>query len=233
MIANFLLNEPIVSAFINTRQVLWATGVWYLIFYSPFDVAFKLCNFLPIKLTLYCADEIHNCKVIYQGITHSSRVFPDSYFVMLIIGIVRGNGQGFTQMLERTLRGNWSVSNCEFMHPSYSTKISALVTIVFILNRYCESLMISQSFILFCVSASCIYLRMSAIVMDLTDPFSPFENLLCLIFFGGIWDALSRALTIYQQSRHSRSSNMKGKLMRAEIITKNGRIDKIPVASVQ
>lgn len=28
----------------------------------------------------------------------------------------------------------------------------------------------------------------------LHDPFIPFENLVCAVFFGGIWDAITRAI---------------------------------------
>lgn len=193
-------------------------------------MVYILCNFLPIKLILYCMNEIHNCKLIYQGIIHSSRIFQDSYVIMAIIGVVKGNGAGFTRMAERILRGNWSITDSEFMYPSYSTKISLFITMVFIINRYCEALMISQPFILFCAISTCIYLRLSAILMDLTNPFSPIENIICLFLFGGIWDALARAISIEEQYKTSKTivaSNLKP--MKADILFKNPRNqDKAP-----
>lgn len=226
LLANFLLNEPVVSVFGNTKQVLWASGIWYLIFYSPFDIAFRLCNFLPIKLSLYCIDEIHNCKLIYHGITHSARIFEESYFVMAIVGVVKGNGPAFTRMVERILRGNWSITDSEFLYPSYSTKVSILVTLVFITNKHCESLMISQSFVSFYVVSACIYLRVSNILMDLTNPFSPFENLICLILFGGIWDAIARAFAIDEHCNTTTNvpSNL-GRPMKADILFRNNRLE--------
>jgi len=32
-------------------------------------------------------------------------------------------------------------------------------------------------------------------LLGIHDPFLPFENLICAIFFGGIWDALGRVLS--------------------------------------
>lgn len=218
ILVNLLLNEPVVSSFGNTQQVLWASLIWYLAYYSPFDLAYKLINIPPIRFTLLCTEEVHNCKVIYQSIVHASRIFPDSYVIMAFVGICKGNGPCFIRILESFLRGAWPTNY------QYSTKITILVTLVFIVNRFSEWLMITQPFILFCVASSCIYLRTSAALMDLTDPFGPIENLICLIFFGGIWDALSRALTIEESLHHNRgaysrpikSDSLIGKVQRTE-----------------
>lgn len=167
--------------------------------------------------------EINNCKAIYQGIIHASKIFPHSYVIMAFIGIVKGNGPGFIRLLERLVRGSWSLSVLEFTHPSYTTKISTFATIIFIANRYNELLMISQPFVFFCVVSACIYFRLSALLLDVSDPFSPFENLICLLLFGGIWDALAKALTIDEQSRHSRSSNLRARAMKADMLSKDVR----------
>lgn len=37
-----------------------------------------------------------------------------------------------------------------------------------------------------------VYFKLSAVLLHVSDPLAPFENLLCAIFMGGIWDALSR-----------------------------------------
>jgi hypothetical protein len=180
-------------------------------------------------------NEINTCKTIYQGIIHASKVFPESYVIMALIGIVRGNGPGFTRQFERLIRGNWSMNVLEFMHPSCSTKISALASITFIVNRYSEWFMISQSFVFFCVVSACIYLRLSAILLDISDPFSPFENLICLLLFGGIWDALAKALSSDQSTRHV--GNLRSKALRADILSRNGQkgyvAKSVPVSAPQ
>lgn len=220
VLTNFLLNEPVISVLNNTQQVLFASWIWYLIFYSPFDLAYRLCQFTPIKIVLHCMNEIHNCKAIYQGILHAAKVFPDSYIIMALIGIVRGNGSAFTRMFERLIRGSWSINVLEFMNPSYSTKLSALASIVFIANKYSDWLMISQSFVFFCVVSASVYFRMSAILLDVTDPFSPFENVICLILFGGIWDALSRAVSNGKQAQQI--NYLRAKALRADALSRNG-----------
>lgn len=228
ILANFLLNEPVISALSNTQQVLWATAIWYLVFYSPFDLVYRALNFTPIKTIVSCMNEVHNCKAIYQGIVHASKVFPDSYVIMAFIGIVKGNGPGFTNMLERLVRGSWSLSVLEFMNPSYTSKISTFATVIFIVNRHSEWFMISQSFVFFCVVSACTYFRLSALLLDLSDPFSPFENLVCLLLFGGIWDALARAIAIDDsQSTHQHpksSQQLRARAMKVDLLSRNGNM---------
>lgn len=191
-----------------------------------------------IKVVLNCMNEIHNCKAIYQGIIHASKIFPDSHVIMALIGVVKGNGPGFTRMFERLIRGTWSMNVLECMHPSYSTKISTLASITFIVNRYSEYLMISQSFIFFCIVSASIYLRLSAILLDVSDPFSPFENMICSLLFGGIWDALAKALSSDDsQTRYAHVGNLRAKALKADMLSRGGRqafVDKpIPLVASQ
>ena len=187
---------------------------------------------MPIKIVLHCINEIHNCKAIYQGILHTAKIFPDSYFIMAFIGVIKGNGPAFTRMFERLIRGSWSITVLEFMNPSYQTKLSALASIIFIVNKYSEWLMIAQSFVFFCVVSASIYFRLSALLLDVTDPFSPFEKIICLLVFGGIWDALAKALSSEKQSQQV--NYLRSKALKADILSRDrlnqGFVDKsLPV----
>lgn len=44
MIANGLLGEPILAPLKNSPQLYVATVVWYLVFYTPFDIGYKVSN---------------------------------------------------------------------------------------------------------------------------------------------------------------------------------------------
>lgn len=44
-----------------------------------------------------------------------------------------------------------------------------------------------------CSIAVLMYLRLSMMLLGTKDPFLPFENLICSVVFGGMWDALRRA----------------------------------------
>lgn len=42
MVANGLLGEPILAPLKNSPQLYVATVVWYLVFYTPFDIGYKV-----------------------------------------------------------------------------------------------------------------------------------------------------------------------------------------------
>lgn len=37
--------------------------------------------------------------------------------------------------------------------------------------------------------------QLSALLLGIHDPFIPFENLFCAVFFGGVWDSMQRAVS--------------------------------------
>lgn len=195
ILSNFLLNEPIVGAFKDTQHVLLATAVWYLLFYSPFDIIFKLCNFLPVKIVISCCKEVIRCHKIYHAVLHASKIYPNSYFIIILIGTVKGNGAGIMVVFERMFRGIWQPNAIEFINPKFATKASIATSILFLIDKKTDLITAPHSLVYFGVVIFLIYFRFSSLVFKINDPFAPFENLICALFFGGIWDALERNIT--------------------------------------
>ena len=63
-LAALFLGEPLLEPFRNTQSVLLATAVWYAMFYSPFDVVYKLSKFLPIKIVIAAMKEVYRYSII-------------------------------------------------------------------------------------------------------------------------------------------------------------------------
>lgn len=223
ILANLLLNEPIVGAFKETQHVLMSTAVWYLMFYSPFDIIYKLCNFFPIKIVIACMKEINRCHKIHHGVMHASKIYPSSYFIIVIIGTVKGNGPGLLKVVERLLRGIWQPSAIEFIQPSLATKASISASIVFVLDKKTELVTAPHALVYLVVVIFLIYFKLSALVLSIKDPFGPFENLFCAIFLGGIWDAFENAIS--NSAQQGIISDSRQKLLE----TRNGKDKNIKV----
>ena len=58
-LASLFLGEPLLTPFRNTQAVLLASAVWYAIFYSPFDVCYKVSKFLPVKIVIAAMKEVY------------------------------------------------------------------------------------------------------------------------------------------------------------------------------
>ncbi|XP_015795846.1 trimeric intracellular cation channel type 1B.1 [Tetranychus urticae] len=195
ILANFLLGEPIIGAFKNPNQIILSTVVWYLIFYSPFDFAYKACKFIPCKVILSAMKEVIRCKKIYDGVSHASKVYPNGFIIMVIVGTVKGNGAGFIKIIERLMRGVWTPNAMEILTPSFATKASIAASIIFIIDKKTDWISVPHALIYFGVVIFFVYFKLSSMLLGIHDPFIPFENLFCAIFLGGVWDALSHIIS--------------------------------------
>lgn len=88
-----------------------------MIFYTPFDIGYKIAKFLPVKIVCATMKEIyrwvHNnkqifvfylillclyyfaityrCKKVYDGVSHAGKLYPNAYLIMVLIGTLKGN----------------------------------------------------------------------------------------------------------------------------------------------
>ncbi|KYQ46241.1 Trimeric intracellular cation channel type B, partial [Trachymyrmex zeteki] len=203
MLCNGLLGEPILAPLKNTPQVVVATIVWYVIFYTPFDIGYKIAKFLPVKIVCAAMKEIYRqvniayqffkmCKKVYDGVTHAGKLYPNAYLIMILIGTFKGNGAEFTKLFERLIRGVWTPTAMEFMQPSFPTKASMVASIIFVLDKKTDLISAPHALVYFGIVIFFVYFKLSSILLGIHDPFVPFENLFCALFLGGIWDSLAR-----------------------------------------
>eukprot|EP00918_Siedleckia_nematoides_P048874 GHVU01107110.1.p1 GENE.GHVU01107110.1~~GHVU01107110.1.p1 ORF type:complete len:289 (+),score=26.27 GHVU01107110.1:87-953(+) len=194
ILGNLLIGEPLLVPFKNHQDVITASVVWYLINYSPFDLVYKVTRFLPFKLVIYCLKEVQRANKIHHGIILASKLYPGSYVIIALIGVVKGAGYYYMRTLERFVRGLWVPASNEILQPSFVSKGSLAASIVFILERK-GFISAPHAAIYFGVVIFFIYFRLSSLLLGIHDPFVPFENLFCAVFMGGMWDALKRAMT--------------------------------------
>ncbi|XP_045131626.1 trimeric intracellular cation channel type 1B.1-like isoform X1 [Portunus trituberculatus] len=194
LLTNFLLGEPVLGALKNNQQLLLATAVWYVIFYSPFDIGYKIAKFLPIKVLLAAMKEVYRVKKINDGVTHAAKVFPNGYLSMILIGTIKGNGSGFLKIMERLMRGVWTPTAVEVMQPTFPTKASIAAAIIFVLDKKTDLISAPHALVYFGICIFFVYFKLSSLLLGIHDPFIPFENLFCAIFMGGIWDSLAQTL---------------------------------------
>jgi len=194
IVASALLGEPVLGVFKNNNQFLVATLVWYLIFYSPFDIVYKACKFLPVKLVLSAMKEVYRCKKVHDGVAHAAKAYPTGYFAMIAIGVIKGNGSGFLKIGERLMRGVWTPSTNEVLVPSFPTKACIAAAFFFVLDKKTDYISAPHSLVYFGVVIFFVYFKLSSILLGIHDPFVPFENMFCTIFMGGAVDSLQRVV---------------------------------------
>ncbi|XP_053614862.1 trimeric intracellular cation channel type 1B.1 [Plodia interpunctella] len=194
MVVNGLLGEPILAPLKNSPQLVIGTVTWYIVFYTPFDVGYKVAKFLPVKIVASAMKEIYRAKKVYDGVSHAGKLYPNAYVIMIIVGTLKGNGAGFTKLVERLIRGAWTPTAMETMQPSFYTKASLVASIIFVLDKKTDLISAPHALVYFGIVIFFVYFKLSSILLGIHDPFVPFENLFCALFLGGVWDSLARLL---------------------------------------
>lgn len=97
------------------------------------------------------------------------------------------------------------------MNKFYSyTKASIVASVVFVLDKKTDLISAPHAFVYLGIVIFLVYFKMSSILLGIHDPFLPFENLFCTLFFGGIWDKLAKLLGYGQskdESKDTKKSN--------------------------
>ncbi|CAI4232716.1 unnamed protein product [Auanema sp. JU1783] len=190
----FLLGEPIITPFKNHNDIILASIVWYTVFYSPFDVVYKIIKLFPVRIVLYMAKEVQRTYKISHGVTYAAKLYPESYLVQLLVGVSKGAGSGVVQIVEQLVQGVWLPNKHELLRPSFTTKACVVASLVFTLER--NSMYVTAPHDLVYLSVVCffIYFKLAAVLVGVADPLAPVENLCCAIFMGGIWEAFQKAI---------------------------------------
>ena len=88
-----LLGEAMLTPFRGFETVLLSTLVWYCMFYSPFDITYKVAKFLPVKVVLASMKEVYRAKKVYDGVSHAWKLFPNAWIILVITGVIKGNAK--------------------------------------------------------------------------------------------------------------------------------------------
>merc|ERR1719211_150509 len=205
ILANLLLGEPVLAPLKNNNQLLLSTVVWYVIFYSPFDVGYKFFKFLPIKVICAALKEIYRAKKVHDGVSHAAKLFPNAYIVMIIIGTIKGNGEAFMSLGQRLVRGVWAPEAIEFLNPAFATKSSAVAAGIFVLHKKTDLISAPASCVHLIIIIFFVYFKL----LGITDPLLPLENLFKKIFLGGILDQLQETFYGKPEEENGEASGAK------------------------
>merc|ERR1712055_835053 len=177
MIANPLLGKPILGALSNEHNVLLATTIWWGVFYSPGDLVYSLVNTQVLYVPICVIKEVYRAKKTLGGINDAAKVFPDHELLMVMIGLIKGNGSGFMKPITRLVCGAWKPESSELLKMSVTSKECFVAAIFLVTDKsgYLPSPMSGD--------------LLSLVLADPVDPFVTLEGTVASVAFGGLWDA--------------------------------------------
>ena len=116
--------------------IFQATIIWYFVFYSPFDVVYKLSKVLPVKIVLSILKETQRAYKIHHGVAYAAKLYPNAFLIHVIVGTAKGAGSGIIRIIEQLVRGVWIPHQSEILRPSFATKACVIASIIFTLDKH-------------------------------------------------------------------------------------------------
>ncbi|CAM4683131.1 unnamed protein product [Lepidochelys olivacea] len=186
ILADLLLGEAPIDYFSNNSSVLLATAVWYLIFFCPMNLFYKCVSFLPVKLIFVAMKEVVRVRKIAVGVHHAHHHYHHGWFIMVVIGWVKGSGIALVSNFEQLLRGVWKPETNEILHMTFPTKASLYGAILFTLQQS-HWVPISKANLIFFFT---MFMMVCKVFMTAThshtSPFAPIEGFICPVLFGSV-----------------------------------------------
>ncbi|XP_059923716.1 trimeric intracellular cation channel type A [Gadus macrocephalus] len=184
ILADVLLGGSPLDYFQYNSHVLLASAVWYLLFFCPLNLFYKCVAFLPVKLVLVALKEVVRARKIAAGVHHAFHAYHHGFFIMVIVGYVKGSGVALISNFEQLLRGVWRPDTNEIMNMSFPTKASLYGAILFTLQETAWIPIAKSTLILLFT----LFMITCKVVMTARhshgSPFSLIESWVCHLLFG-------------------------------------------------
>ncbi|PIO73069.1 hypothetical protein TELCIR_04971 [Teladorsagia circumcincta] len=143
----------------------------------------------------------------FDGIYKLSKIMP----VYSVLSVMKEVKRAY-----KLIRGVWLPNHNEALRPSFATKACFLASVIFALEKNSVYITAPHDLVYLGVVGFLVYFKLSAVLLHVTDPFAPIENLFCAVFMGGIWDALSRALAAARERRAAGHATENGTISSGE-----------------
>eukprot|EP00116_Pleurobrachia_bachei_P012338 sb/3472600/ len=94
VLSSLALGNPLIGPFVNPFNTLTAVIFWWLVFFGPADIFFKLYKVKPFQYMLMGARETRRCKKILDGVNAAAKVYTGGQIIpMILVGALGGKIQ--------------------------------------------------------------------------------------------------------------------------------------------
>ncbi|KAG9464806.1 hypothetical protein GDO78_019358 [Eleutherodactylus coqui] len=184
ILSSILLAEPPAAVLSNSTNIVFATVVWYMVFYFPSDLFYRCFSFLPLRVIAAAMKEVTRTWKIVAGVTHAHSRFKDAFLVMVANGWAKAAGGGLISNFEQLVRGIWKPESNELLKMSYPVKISLVGSILFTLQHF-ELLPVERHQLMLIYTMFLISMKVRMMLTKVSaSPFQPVEEVVGRFLFG-------------------------------------------------
>uniref|UniRef100_A0A8C5LN35 Transmembrane protein 38B n=1 Tax=Leptobrachium leishanense TaxID=445787 RepID=A0A8C5LN35_9ANUR len=184
ILSSILLAEPPVSFLSNGTNILLASVVWYLVYYSSADLFYSFSCILPVRIIVSAMKEVTRTWKVLAGVTHADSHYKDAWLVMITIGWARAAGGGLISNFEQLVRGVWKPESNELLKMSFPVKVSLAGAVLFTLQKT-QHLPISRNNLMLVYTLFLITIKVQMMLTrSSASPFQPIEAVVGRLLFG-------------------------------------------------
>merc|ERR1712130_303025 len=188
----YCFSGGLVGLFIGNKSLLtiltWSPNlysfsiVWYLMFFSPYDLVHRLVSSLTPLLPLMVAAQ--DCiAVVGSGIRTTLEEHPTAVVYPVVFAVITSNGflifKYFEQMVKNTLP-----SHRAFVVPHHSTKTTVLASVLLVAQAHGHLPVNGEQLYVGLVLAAILLRLLTTYLIKDWDPYKGVENLICGPLYG-------------------------------------------------
>nr|DBA28152.1 TPA: hypothetical protein GDO54_008555 [Pyxicephalus adspersus] len=135
VLSSLMLAEPPLAILSNSTNIIFASVIWYMVYYFPHDLVYRIFCFLPLRVFAAAMKEVTRTWKILSGVTQAESRFKDAWLVMIANGWAKAAGGGLISNFEQLVRGVWKPENNELLKMSFPVKVSLFGAVLFTLQQ--------------------------------------------------------------------------------------------------
>ncbi|XP_068090542.1 LOW QUALITY PROTEIN: trimeric intracellular cation channel type B [Hyperolius riggenbachi] len=184
LLSSLMLAEPPLAILSNSTNIIFASVIWYMVYYFPLDLFYRCFSFLPLRIVAAAMKEVTRTWKILSGVTQAESRFKAAWLVMIANGWAKAAGGGLISNFEQLVRGVWKPENNELLKMSFPVKVSLIGSVLFTFQQT-QLLPIARHNLIFLYTMFLITIKVTMMLRrSSASPFQPVEDVLGHWLFG-------------------------------------------------
>ncbi|XP_010891134.1 trimeric intracellular cation channel type B [Esox lucius] len=195
VLSGLMMAEAPIAPLSNSTNIILASVIWYLVFYSPQDAVYSCTALFPLRLVLTAMKEVTRTWKVLGGVTQAQSKYKDDLLVMIAVGWAKGAGGGLISNFEQLVRGVWKPESNELLKMTYPTKVTLIGAVLFALQQN-QYLPVQRHHLMLLYTVFIVVNKTRMMLTgSSTSPFAPIESLVYRTLFSGPTASSYAALT--------------------------------------
>jgi len=180
-----LLCKPLLTFLTWSNQLYSSTVIWYLMFFAPLDLPYRILTTVPLVTTVFAASQDWlRIGLVVSSVNTVMESHPDCFLYPVVFATVKSSGFVLVKYLEQVVLHGWEKG--PFVLPHHSTKTMILSACLLSAHKLGHLPWIGKQaelHVILIILAVSIRLITTMLYQN-WDPYSAMEDTACRIIYG-------------------------------------------------